>query len=150
MHIRHLDHPGDVPAILSFLPELYESNFPGFVADTEFMSRKRTQLREAARDPGQAVLVAVDELGICGFIWLVIEVEYSGHRRGEVSAVHVAKRARNHGVGRQLMEEGEALLKTYGCETVHLMVTSTNRAAYHLYDNLGYEVTRYQMEKKLR
>lgn len=132
------------------MPELYESNFPGFIADSDFLARKRAQLREASRDPGQAVLVSVDEKGICGFIWLVIEVEYSGRRRGEIAAIHVDRRSRGAGVGRALMDEGMALLRTYGCETAHLMVTSTNEAAVSLYESLGFEVTRYQMEKPLK
>jgi ribosomal protein S18 acetylase RimI-like enzyme len=150
MHVRHLDYPGDVPAILSFLPELYESNFPGFVADSDFIGRKRAQLREAARDPGQAVLVCADGEGVCGFIWLVVEVEYSGRRRGEVAAIHVAARARRQGVGRLLMAEGEDLLRSYGCESVNLMVTASNEGALRLYSDLGYGVTRHQMEKKLK
>lgn len=150
MHIRHLDYPADVPQILSFLPELYESNFPGFVVDSDFVARKRAQLREASRDPGQSVLVAEDEHGVCGFAWLVIEIEYSGRRRGEVSAIHVASRVRGQGVGRLLMEEAEALAKTYGCEVMHLMVTTSNEVAVGLYNNLGYKVTRYQMEKLIK
>jgi len=132
------------------MPDLYESNFPGFVADTEFLARKRGQLREASRDPGQAVLIAVEGGKVCGFIWLIIEVEYSGRRRGEVAAVHVAREHRGKGMGRSLMEEGEDLLRTYGCETVHLMVTAANDPAVGLYRDLGYGVTRYQMEKNLR
>lgn len=150
MRIRYFDFPSDVPQILAFLPELYESNFPGFVADAEFVSRKRAQLREAARDPGQIVLVAEDSEGICGFIWLVVEVEYSGRRRGEVAAIHVAKDRRGNGLGQQLMAEGESTLRSYGCDTVHLMVTGSNQAAVRLYDGLGYQVTRLQMEKRIR
>jgi ribosomal protein S18 acetylase RimI-like enzyme len=150
VRIRHLDYPDDSPQILSFLPDLYETNFPGFVVDTEFVVRRRNQLREAARDPSQAVLVAEDSVGICGFIWLVIEIDYSGRRRGEINAIYVAPRARGKGIGRRLMEEGEELLRTYGCQSVMLMVTAANEVALGLYRDLGYEVTRYQMEKPLR
>lgn len=150
VRIRHLDYPDDSAQILSFLPELYETNFPGFVVDTNFVVRKRNQLREAARDPGQAVLVAEDSVGICGFIWLVIEIDYSGRRRGEVNAIYVAKRVRGQGTGRRLMEEGEELLRSYGCQSVMLMVTAANAVALGLYQDLGYEVTRHQMEKSLK
>ncbi|MFZ5825445.1 MAG: GNAT family N-acetyltransferase [Bacillota bacterium] len=150
VRIRHLDYPNDSPQVLSFLPDLYETNFPGFKVDTEFVVRKRNQLREAARDPGQAVLVAEDSNGICGFIWLVIEVDYSGRRRGEVNAIYTARRVRGQGVGRKLMEEGENLLRTYGCESVMLMVTASNEPATNLYQSMGYEVTRHQMEKMIR
>lgn len=150
VRIRHLDYPEDSPQILSFLPDLYETNFPGFHVDTQFVVRKRNQLRDAFRDPGQAVLVAEDNLGICGFIWLIVEVDYSGRRRGEVNAVYVAKRVRGQGVGRRLMEEGEELLRSYGCHSVMLMVTAANDPACRLYQSLGYAVTRYQMEKPIR
>jgi ribosomal protein S18 acetylase RimI-like enzyme len=150
LHIRHLDYPADLPQILSFLPELYETNFPGFVADADFLGRKRAQLREAARDPGQAILVCEDVEGLSGFIWLVVEVEYSGRRRGEVAAVHVARHCRGRGIGRALMREAEDLLRTYGCDSVHLMVTASNETAVGLYKDLEYRVTRYQMEKPLR
>lgn len=150
MHVRRFDHVGDMSQVLSFLPELYESNFPGFVADSEFLGRKRAQLREAARDPGQAVLVCEDDQGVAGFIWLVVEIEYSGRRAGEVAAIHVARRCRGQGVGRLLMQEGQDLLRTYGCHSVHLMVTASNAVAVGLYEHMGYQVTRYQMEKKLR
>lgn len=150
VRIRHLDYPDDTGQILAFLPELYETNFPGFVIDTEFVVRKRNQLREASRDPGQTVLVAEDSLGICGFIWLLIEIDFNGRRRGEVSALYVAKRVRGQGVGRRLMEEGEELLRTYGCQSVLLMVTASNEVAGELYRSMGYEVTRHQMEKTIK
>lgn len=150
VRIRHLDYPGDVPAILAFMPELYESNFPGFVADSDFLSRKRSQLREASRDPGQSILVCEDAEGLCGFIWLMVEVEYSGRRRGEVAALHVCQRVRGQGAGRKLLDEGEEFLRLYGCDSVHLMVTAANDRAVGLYRSTGYEVTRYQMEKPLR
>lgn len=149
VRIRHLEYPADIQEILTFMPELYETNFPGFSADAEFIARKRMQLRAAARDPGQCILVYEDELGVGGFIWLAVEWEYSGRRRGEVMAIHVAKRCRGQGVGRLLMQEGEAVLRSHGCESVNLMVTASNSAAVHLYESLGYGVTRYQMEKPI-
>jgi ribosomal protein S18 acetylase RimI-like enzyme len=149
VHVRYLDPRSDLDALISFMPELYESNFPGFVADPAFLARKRAQLREAVHDPGQTVLVAVDEAGVCGFIWLIVEVEWAGTRRGEVSAVYVAPRARRRGVGRHLMQEAEQLLIEQGCRLVHLMVTASNERAVNMYRELGFRVTRHQMEKEL-
>lgn len=149
MGIRRLDSLSDIQDILAFMPELYETNFPDFSADSEFLARKRAQIRQAARDPGQCILVYEDELGVGGFIWLVVEIEYSGRRRGEVMALHVAKRCRRQGIGRLLMEEGELMLRSQGCDAIHLMVTATNSDALRLYQGLGYSITRYQMEKPI-
>jgi ribosomal protein S18 acetylase RimI-like enzyme len=150
VHVRFLDLPGDMEPMLSALPDLYESNFPGFQADVEFLGRKRAQIRSASRDPGQMILVAASESGLAGFIWLAMEEEWGGGGlRGEVAAIYVHPAYRGQGVGRLLMEEGEALLKRYGCRKVHLMVTRTNGSAVNLYERLGYQVTRLQMEKPL-
>jgi ribosomal protein S18 acetylase RimI-like enzyme len=149
VRVRYLDYPGDVERIIACLPDLYESNFPGFVADSDFLSRKRAQIRAATRDPGQTLLVAEDGEGLAGFIWLVVEQEWGGARRGEVAAIYVLPRARGKGVGRLMMTEGEAVLRSYGCKKVHLMVTRSNEHAFHLYESHGYQVTRLQMEKEI-
>ncbi|HLO04815.1 MAG TPA: GNAT family N-acetyltransferase [Symbiobacteriaceae bacterium] len=150
MRIRYLDLPGDMDPILATLPDLYESNFPGFVADSEFVSRKKGQIRSASRDPGQTILVAEDAAGLAGFIWLAIEEEWGGTgTRGEVAALYVRPEYRGKGVGRELMAEGEAMLRRYGCHKVHLMVTRSNESAVRLYEELGYKVTRLQMEKSM-
>jgi ribosomal protein S18 acetylase RimI-like enzyme len=150
MHIRYMDFASDGLQILSSLPELYESNFPGFQVDAGFIARKRTQLREANRAPGQAVFVAEDDQGVCGFIWLFVEEDRMGGHRGEVSALFVDQRVRGQSVGRGLMEKGETFLHAYGCDSVFLMVTVANESAVKLYDSLGYQATRFQMEKPLR
>lgn len=150
MHIRHFNYQHDTDSVLALMPELYQTNFPDFVIDPDFIGRKRYQLREATRDPSQTVMVAEDGQGLCGFIWLVVEHEYTGQHRGEIAAVCVSPRCRGNGVGRALMQEGEQALRLMGAETVHLMVTSANSAAVGLYHDLGYAVTRLQMEKSLR
>lgn len=145
-----MQYPDDVPQLLAFMPELYESNFPGMVVDAGFLARQRSQLREAARDTAQAVLVAEDREGLCGFVWVVVEVDWNGRRRGEVRALFVARRRRGQGLGRRLMAEGVELLRLSGCQSAMLMVTASNAGACGLYRSMGYETTRYQMEKTLR
>lgn len=150
MRIRYLDLPGDMEPILATLPDLYESNFPGFVADAEFITRKKGQIRSASRDPGQVILVAADSTGLGGFIWLAVEEEWGGMGfRGEVAALYVRPEQRGKGLGRELMAEGERILQQYGCRRVHLMVTQSNESAVRLYEELGYKVTRLQMEKSI-
>lgn len=148
--IRRFDPVRDLETLIAFMPELYESNFSGFRADADFLTRRRQALREAARDPGQLVLVADDGRGAVGFVWLVLELDGNGRRRGEVAAVFVAPRLRGTGIGRLLMAEAEAMFRSWGCHSIHLMVTASNERALQLYRGLGFAVTRHQMEKRLR
>lgn len=148
--IRRFDYVRDAEAVISFMPDLYETNFPGFVATADFLRRQRHNLREATRDPGQLVLVAEAGLGPVGFAWLVLEVDGNGRRRGELAAIYVHPGWRGQGVGRQLMAEAEESFRSWGCHSIHLMVTARNERAVGLYRSLGYGVTRYQMEKRLR
>lgn len=150
VRIRRFDYSRDVEAVIACMPELYETNFPGLRADGEFLARRRQALREAARDPAQLVLVAEDGRGLAGFIWLAMELDSTGRRRGEVAAIFVHQRVRGTGVGRLLMEEAEWTFRSWGCVSALLMVTATNERALQLYQRLGYDVTRYQMEKRLR
>lgn len=150
MRIRHLEPARDVETLVSWMPDLYESNFPDFKADVDFLSRQRARLKEASRDPFQVVLVAEGSEGPGGFIWIALERAWSGSRAAEVSAIYVAPHARGQGVGRLLMEEAEVLLRSQGVHTIYLMVTASNVVAHSLYSDLGFRVTRYQMEKKLR
>lgn len=148
--VRHLDYQRDADIIITWLPDLYGANFPDFSARPEFLARRRQSLREAVRHPAQTVLVAEDGLGPVGFIWLTLEVDSGGHRQGEVAAVYVAPRARRRGAGRLLMAEAEVTLRLWGCDRLHLMVTATNTAAVRMYEDMGFVVTRYQMEKQIR
>lgn len=149
MRVRYLDYPGDLDRITRFLPDLYETNFPGFMATPEFINRKRQQLRDAQRDPAQTILVAEDSGGVCGFIWLTVEIEYSGRRTGEVAAIYVTPGSRGGGVGKALMREAEEIFRISGVQRIILMVTQANQAALGLYEDLGFAVTRLQMEKEL-
>lgn len=148
--LRRMDYVQDGEAILACMPDLYESNFAGFVADAPFLARRRQALREAARDPAQEVLVLDADGRLAGFVWLVMEIDYRGRRQGEVAAIYVKPQWRGRGLGRMLMEEAEAVFRHWGCHSVQLMVTARNEAAVGLYRSLGYGVTRHQMEKPLR
>lgn len=150
IRIRRFDFACDADDLIAFMPDLYETNFPGFRTTPEFLHRRRQALREASRDPGQAVLVADEGGRAVGFIWLVLELDAGGRRRGEVAALYVHPDYRGQGVGRLLMAEGEATLRAWGCHSAYVMVTAANRAAVRLYESLGYQVTRYQMERRLR
>ncbi len=62
---------------------------------------------------------------------------WEGHR-GWLYYVAVAPACRRRGLGRRLVEYGEAWLLERGCHKVHLMVRPTNRPVVAFYETLGY------------
>lgn len=63
--------------------------------------------------------------------------------------VSVATSWWGHGVGRELMATAEAFAVSLGVEWIGLGVTASNERAVGFYRELGYEVERFQMIKKL-
>ncbi|MER7892598.1 GNAT family N-acetyltransferase [Micromonospora sp. NPDC094482] len=59
-------------------------------------------------------------------------------QRGEVFAIHVHPQAQGHGVGRCLMEQGLAVLRSWGCDRALLWVLADNHGAQRFYRKLGW------------
>jgi ribosomal protein S18 acetylase RimI-like enzyme len=62
---------------------------------------------------------------------------YEGHR-GWINYVAVAPAYRRSGLGREIMEEAERLLRSAGCPKINLQVRRGNTAANAFYAHLGY------------
>ncbi|RLP81287.1 GNAT family N-acetyltransferase [Micromonospora sp. BL4] len=59
-------------------------------------------------------------------------------QRGEVFAIHVHPQAQGQGVGRRLMEQGLAVLRSWGCDRALLWVLADNHGAQGFYRKLGW------------
>ena len=66
-----------------------------------------------------------------------IMIGYEGHR-GWINYLAVDPSQRRQGVGRRLMEQAEALLRSAGCPKINLQVRSSNKEAAGFYASLGY------------
>ncbi len=62
---------------------------------------------------------------------------YEGHR-GWVNYLAVDPAQRRRGLGRQMMEEVERLLRQRGCPKINIQIRSENLAAVAFYRRLGY------------
>ena len=83
------------------------------------------------------VLVGEDETGrIVGSVM----VGHDGHR-GWLYYVAADPRVRGVGVGRKMVEAGEAWLRQRGVVRVQLLVRETNTRVVSFYEHLGFEIT---------
>jgi GNAT superfamily N-acetyltransferase len=66
-----------------------------------------------------------------------------------VDTVVVNAEARGQGIGRGLMQFAESWAADHGAASVELNVYDFNHPAFHLYQELGYEVISHKMRKEI-
>jgi ribosomal protein S18 acetylase RimI-like enzyme len=124
-------------------------NFPGFLVDQAFLIGFRYDLRRAASDPNHALFVVERYREPVAFLWVVThENSWTGERSGYVNNIYVAPAVRGRGVAKFLMAQCEEHFQRLGIMRIRLEVTESNEAAVQLYRAMGYEVTRFVMEKE--
>ena len=147
--LRPFDFVADADAVCAFQEETYSINFPDFRYTDSFAQAFRHDLRRAALDPNHAVFV-LDDGAVCGFLWLVIcENNWTRERYGYVNNLYLAPSRRGQGLARELMTQSDTWFRSRRIRRVRLTVTTSNDEAVHLYENCGYRVTRWEMEKEM-
>lgn len=85
----------------------------------------------------QPELFLVGEL--CGRVVAAAMAGYEGHR-GSVYYLGVHPDHQRRGLGKQLMQEIERLLKARGCPKINILVRTSNAKVIAFYESLGYKV----------
>jgi N-acetylglutamate synthase-like GNAT family acetyltransferase len=107
----------DAPALAALLREL------GFPTHAPAVARRL----DGMLDAGEAVLVAVREGKVLGLVTVhITPVLHRSTSVGRLTALVVGEQARGQGIGRALVNAGEEVLATRGCELVE--VTSNAKA----------------------
>jgi ribosomal protein S18 acetylase RimI-like enzyme len=147
--LRSFDFATDAEAVCAFQEETYTLNFPDFRYTDAFASAFRHDLRRAALDPNHVIYV-LDEGRVCGFLWLVIcENSWTRERYGYINNLYLVPERRGQGLARELMRQADLLFRSRRIRRVRLTVTAANAEAVQLYEQCGYDVTRWEMEKTL-
>jgi [ribosomal protein S18]-alanine N-acetyltransferase len=104
------------------------------------ISYSRAELYYFVRHPRSTTTVAVRGGEIVGFCVVDWKLE-AGHKLGHFITIDVAPELRRNGLGRLLMQTGEARLAEMGCIAITLEVATGNRGAQVFYERLGYQRT---------
>lgn len=139
----------DLEAVLDFQYEVYEGNFPGFRVDRYFLEDYSRDLRRAARDPNEALMVLEQDGQVCGFIWGALMSTLVDLRVGYIKNVYVAPHLRGSGQAQRLMTAMERWLFDQGADKVMLDASVCNPRAVAFYEKMGYKVERVRMVKRM-
>jgi ribosomal protein S18 acetylase RimI-like enzyme len=146
--LRRFNLRGDLAGVLDFQFEVYETNFPGFHVDQAFRDDYTRDMRRAASDPTEMMLVLEQDGELCGFIWGSLMATLVDSRVGYIKNVYVAPHLRGSGQARRLMEAVEDWLWDQGAEKVMLDASVVNERAVSFYQKTGYDVERVRMVKR--
>lgn len=120
----------DLPALL----QLDARCFPPRI------SYSRAELEYFVRHPRSTTTIADSGGQIAGFCVVDWKLE-SGRKVGHYITIDVAPELRRNGLGRLLMQSGEAALAGVGCIAITLEVATNNSGAQAFYERLGYQHT---------
>jgi ribosomal protein S18 acetylase RimI-like enzyme len=137
--------PADVESIVGFKKMSVGKNFPESGFDEGVF---RTVLLGAARKNPDCIRVLEADGKAVGYVWLKV-MRTSVGTFGRVQHVFVEDKFRKRGLGKKLMESAEEYLRSRGIKKMKLSVTATNETALSFYEELGYKVKRFVMEKDL-
>lgn len=84
----------------------------------------------------RALIVAEDELGICGTVQLVLNQPENQPHRADLSKMLVHRRARRQGLGEALMSTAELVARE--CGKTLLVLDTASDVAERLYERLGW------------
>ena len=154
--LRAFDWNADAETIGDWQRETYALNFPDFGYTPEFAAAFRHDLRRAALDENNGLFVltelSADNVAgkLCGFIWVVLcHNNWTGERYGYVNNLYVLTARRGQGLSDELMSYAETWFRERRVSKLRLTVTSTNIAACRLYERMGYQTQRFEMEKEI-
>ncbi len=153
--LRVFDWSADAEIVSEWQRETYALNFPDFGYTPEFAAAFRHDLRRAALDENNGLFV-LSELDshngeqLCGFVWVVLcHNNWTSERYGYINNLYIAPSRRGHGLSDELMSYAESWFRERRVSKLRLTVTSTNVNACRLYERLGYQTQRFEMEKDI-
>jgi RimJ/RimL family protein N-acetyltransferase len=137
--------PGDASALVELARAVGAEEEGWLITNGEWRttSEERRYLRTVRRHPHAAVFVAENEDGIVGRISLARDPHPASEHIADLG-IMVAQGYRRQGIGRALMEAGEAWAREVGVTKLELHVFPYNHAAIALYEQLGYEREGYR------
>jgi len=147
LQLRKLNWRTDRLAVLSFQYEIYETNFPGCKVDDHFIEEYSVNLRDAARNSNENLLVLEEDGEVVGFIWMSLLSTLLDACAGYVKNIYVAPQLRGKGYGRRLLAAADQWFRSNGATKATLDASVGNQRAVPLYQHAGYEIARHRMEK---
>lgn len=133
--------------------EIYRQlSFRNFVRESARAARKSEELilkalgqAPTTRSANDLWFIAHSADGPQGFMWVQLRPDDGNSAFGY--DIFVNEEARSRGIGRAMMKQGTAILKSRGVSKLNICVFEDNAIAHKLYASLGFKETAYNAER---
>lgn len=119
-------------------------------SQAEELAAKETDdlLPDGVDTPGMLLLAAeTASAGLIGIVW--VELKHRQTTGAWIYDIEIIPDQRGRGYGRDLLRAAQREVEKLGVKSIALNVFGGNRAARHLYESSGYEITSLFMRKRL-
>lgn len=132
--------PGDASALTWLNTEAMGYDYP--------QDKTEEKLKKLLSSDRDKILAAELDGKLVGYLHLVdYDVLYAGHMKN-IMGIAVDPSCRRMGIGRALLEAGEAWAKATGAEGVRLVSGESRTGAHAFYRSLGYQGDKMQLNLK--
>ena len=135
--------------VMEFQREIYETNFPGFSVDRQFLRYYSSEIRRSLGDSCEGLFVLEEDGRARGFLWVSLIATMVDPCIGYIKNVYVAPELREQGHGKRLIAFAEEWCASKGVTRISLDASCCNPQVVALYEGLGFEAVRLRMEKRL-
>ena len=91
---------------------------------------------------------AIENGELLGYYWAYID-DFLGEKRWEARSSYVCEKARRRGISRMAHIAALSKARELHCEVAVTSYASFNNAIAHVYEDLGYEISRIEVIKRL-
>lgn len=117
----------------------------GYAATSDQIRRRLRRIKPVSQN---AILVAMSDHNVIGWLHVSVEPLLEMDMRAEVNALVVADEARGRGAGAVLLEAAEDWARKHGCKTMSVRSNVLRVRAHQFYQRNGYE--HYKTQKAFR
>ena len=144
----------DVITCVAGLQDYERSLDPDLPPGAQVARRYVDAMMQRCRAYQGRILVAAQHGTVVGFLCILArvpeqQVDEKGRPHAMVGELYLAPEQRSQGMGRRLLEEGEAFARERGAQRLRVQVLAANGIARSLYASAGFHERLIELEKRL-
>lgn len=130
------------------LEVMVKYHYPDKSIPREYPESRVNNLKEYLESGNTFFWGAIEDGKLLGYYWGYIS-NFLGVMRWNTRSNYISEEARGKGLGQRSYEEALLKAKELGCKEAVSMYASFNKSAAHIYDKLGYDISRIEVIKHI-